>query len=732
MWSAVFVDTVDLNTSCSHSYASVTIAPTCGRDGYTENRCTKCGAPEEGSRKVDEGSALDAHHYVHFAEQYYTKDDNKNWNTGECYVCTVCGFAIEEPDKPREDAEQEERDNYNEQKAIWDNAVATAGHTYEPTGATWSNGSTQVTFSKLECSSVCPDRHKYLDCLLDDEKIAVGISAITVDAEVTDHEGNCEDGVTVVYTAEGVTEEGGYKYKATNKVQQAAGEHTYVSEFTWADNTAEDAEVPYTATADVKCEVCGTVIADDVEANVAYDEENSTASTCGEAGKKVYVATADVKDAEGNVITTVTDMKEVELGLLEHEWDEGKIEWQEATEDEDGKYIAVVTCNNCGETHKADATLEKDEASCVEPGCETEGKDVYQASATVVIDDKEIPVTGTIEETIAALGHDWNKGTITWNQVADEEGYATGEYTATAVIACNRDKCDVSYSKTVDAVKDTEKSIAPTCTEDGLNVWTASITVTDDDGKEIGTVNGSKDATVKPTGHTWDKGIVTTEATCTEDGVKTYTCTVCGETKTEAIAATGHNYENGTCTVCGEKENPFDDVNEDDYFYDAVLWAYEKGITLGTNETHFSPWNNCTRAQVVTFLWRTMGEPTPETTENPFVDVAEDAHYYKAVLWAYENEITLGKDATHFEPDANVTRGQFVTFLHRNEGKPEPETTENPFVDVDENKFYYKAVLWAYENEITLGKDATHFVPENNCTRGQVVTFLYRAYGEEE
>ena len=127
-----------------------------------------------------------------------------------------------------------------------------------------------------------------------------------------------------------------------------------------------------------------------------------------------------------------------------------------------------------------------------------------------------------------------------------------------------------------------------------------------------------------------------------------------------------------------------------------------------------------------------MGEPEPETTENPFVDVTDDAYYYDAVLWAAENGITAGMDETHFAPNEHVTRAQFVSFLHRNEGEPQPETTENPFVDVAEGKYYYNAVLWAYENEITVGKDETHFAPDNKCTRAEVVTFLYRAYGEEE
>ena len=122
-------------------------------------------------------------------------------------------------------------------------------------------------------------------------------------------------------------------------------------------------------------------------------------------------------------------------------------------------------------------------------------------------------------------------------------------------------------------------------------------------------------------------------------------------------------------------------------------------------------------------------EPDSNEPENPFVDVSEDKYYYDAVLWAYENGITYGADETHFCPNETVTRGQFVSFLYRTMGEPE-YTIENPFSDVSETKYYYNAVLWAYENGITEGEDETHFGPENTCTRGQVVTFLHRAYNE--
>ena len=182
----------------------------------------------------------------------------------------------------------------------------------------------------------------------------------------------------------------------------------------------------------------------------------------------------------------------------------------------------------------------------------------------------------------------------------------------------------------------------------------------------------------------------------------------------------------GRIKVINEIPNPFTDVKDDNFFYDAVLWAVSKDVTNGTTATTFSPEETCTRGQVVTFLWRAKGCPEPTKTENPFKDVKETDYFYKAVLWAVENEITNGTSADTFSPAAGCTRGQVVTFLWRAEGKPAPEKTENPFGDVKDSDFYYDAVLWAVEKEITKGTSEKTFSPLDTCTRGQIVTFLYR------
>ena len=176
-----------------------------------------------------------------------------------------------------------------------------------------------------------------------------------------------------------------------------------------------------------------------------------------------------------------------------------------------------------------------------------------------------------------------------------------------------------------------------------------------------------------------------------------------------------------------KEENPFTDVAQGQYYYDSILWAYENGIASGLSENEFAPDAQCTRAQVVIFLWRAKGQPKASLQELPFEDVEKGTYYYDAVAWAYENNIVSGVDGTHFGPDDPVSRGQFVTFLYRTEGKP-GYTSENPFTDVAQWAYYYDAVLWAYENGIASGLSDGIFGAEESCTRGQVVTFLYRAY----
>ena len=193
---------------------------------------------------------------------------------------------------------------------------------------------------------------------------------------------------------------------------------------------------------------------------------------------------------------------------------------------------------------------------------------------------------------------------------------------------------------------------------------------------------------------------------------------------------TGTRQVTGTVAIKIAQTMNFVDVKPTDYFYDSVKWAVNSNITKGTSATTFSPYKTCTRAEIVTFLWRAAGSKTPTITRNPFTDVAPSMgmDYYYAILWASQNGIAAGTSATTFSPNATCTRAQIVTFLWRYSNKPAGYYS-NPFTDVNkaEHAAYYDAILWAVGKGITKGTTATTFSPYGTCTRGEAVTFLYRA-----
>lgn len=204
---------------------------------------------------------------------------------------------------------------------------------------------------------------------------------------------------------------------------------------------------------------------------------------------------------------------------------------------------------------------------------------------------------------------------------------------------------------------------------------------------------------------------------------------------TDVGAVTSYTFKNVTANhtieavfakVEVKPTNPFVDVAEGTYYYDPVLWAVANGITSGVDATHFDPNGTCTRAHAVTFLWRAAGQPEPKTTQMPFKDVKAGSYYEKAVLWAVENKITNGTSTTTFSPDENCTRAQIVTFLWRSVGEPYASDSNNPFTDIASD-YYMDAVFWAVKEGITNGTTPTTFSPNDRCTRAQIVTFIYRA-----
>ncbi len=224
-------------------------------------------------------------------------------------------------------------------------------------------------------------------------------------------------------------------------------------------------------------------------------------------------------------------------------------------------------------------------------------------------------------------------------------------------------------------------------------------------------------------------------ATCTATGLtEGKHCSGCNAVivKQELTPMLAHSYADGKCSVCGAADPnytaplPFKDVSKDSPYADAIGWAYENKITSGRTSDTFGVKEGCTRAEIVAFLYRAVGSPEVSAdVKNPFTDVSESSAHYKAIMWAVENGITKGTTDTTFSPTDTCTRGHIVTFLYRYKGSPAIEA-ENPFTDVKPGSFCYDAVMWAVAYNITYGMTDTTFAPSDTCTRGQAVTFIWR------
>ena len=419
-------------------------------------------------------------------------------------------------------------------------------------------------------------------------------------------------------------------------------------------------------------------------------------------------------------------------------WDEHttcsyeKTTLQEATCTAEG--VDAYVCSVCGDTytetvatvpHVASETITPYEGQ--EATCYTDGLGYKKCTGCNYKVEENLKIAATNE-------HVWAE-TLTQGE--------TSHYYACTTDGCTAKKDEAAHEAADELVVDT----APTCAKEGIGhsvckdcgktleenkpiaatgkhvaadelvVDTAATCGQDGVGHSVCKTCGTtmeENLAIAATGkHSYDKGVVTVQPTTTKEGVKTYTCGVCGDIKTEKIAKT-------------KPAVSFIDVKKSDYFYNAVVWAVEKGVTTGTSKTEFSPEDSCTRAQAVTFLWRAAGSPAPKSSNNPFKDVKKSDYYYKAVLWAVENGITKGTSATAFSPEESCTRGQIVTFLWRAQSGKKVSAT-NPFTDVKSGDYYYNAVLWAVKNDVTTGTSAKAFSPADTCTRGQIVTFLYRA-----
>lgn len=507
-----------------------------------------------------------------------------------------------------------------------------------------------------------------------------------------------------------------------------------------------------------------------------YTCKSNAYQTAWDALESVLTSNSYTYTGSGNYVTGVTDPAGCRLyaGDPAHgEWSgwmytvNGKMPMLDATTYATlDKYLLQANDRidfyyvNCP-TESGDHDWTENTAKRQEPTCTADGSAFYSCSTC----------GGTKTENLPATGHQYGEPAWTW----------IGYESASATFTCAN---DASHEETVAAAVTSAVTKEPTCTEDGLRTYTASVTFGEKNYTD------TKTEGIKATGeHVWDNGVVTTEPTCTAKGVKTYTCTKCSATKTEELNALGHNYETKrteptcekdgkeeeVCSRCGDvrfsrvlpatghsyrwdprtrrtvcencgkildeggntrpiipanpgktdKNFPFTDVSKNDGCYDAVDYLYSKGIMNGTSSTKFSPNGELTRAMVVTILYRAQGEPAVHTSGS-FKDVAAGCYYTEAVEWAAANNIVKGFTDGTFKPDKSVTREQLAAFLSRfaqyNDAKI-IEADGQLSTDAVVSGWARKNVEWAVAEGILTSVQARNAV--QNATRAEVAMAIY-------
>ena len=333
------------------------------------------------------------------------------------------------------------------------------------------------------------------------------------------------------------------------------------------------------------------------------------------------------------------------------------------------------------------------------------GAPTTEGSVTVTCDN-DIAVTKNEDDTYSAV---LPNATKTYTFTASYTGAENGNYS---------DK-DAQCTVTVTRRSSGGSSSDPTYSVTTPSASNGSVTVSPKNASKGDTVT----VTVKP-----ESGYTLETLTVIDSKGKEIQLTDKGEGKYTFTMPAGKVEVKATFMDDNTMLNFFVDVKSGDYYYDAVLWAAKNGITSGTDAVHFSPEQPCTRAQIVTFLWRAAGSPEPKGTAAGMTDVVSGSYYEKAAAWAIENGVTTGTTATTFSPDATCTRAQAVTFLARALNAKASGKAE--FSDVPTDSYFAEAVAWAAANGVTEGVGGGKFAPDNDCTRGQIVTFLFRAYNK--
>lgn len=352
--------------------------------------------------------------------------------------------------------------------------------------------------------------------------------------------------------------------------------------------------------------------------------------------------------------------------------------------------MAEKKCTETGCSEKITETVTTVSEITKNSTCQKEGKKTYTAKFTNPYFTEQ-----TKTEAISKAEHSYTKISYEWSQ---------DKTTCTGTAACAGEGCTEKVTETVTA-KYTEV-VPKTCTTDGLGSMSAAFT------KSYFKTQTNL-IQLEATGHQWGEWKVTKEAKEGVAGEEERQCSECKEVETRSTDPLPVSIT-------------FTDVtDEKSFYYTPVYWAASNGVTTGKPDGSFDPKGDVTRGEMVTFLWRLAGQPETNGAVNKFTDVKSGKYYEKAVLWASNNGIVNGTSETTFEPNAPVTRGQVVAFLYRFAGSQEV-TAKNTFTDVYEGKYYYKAVLWAVENNVTSGVSQKLFAPNDVCNRGQAVTFIYR------
>ena len=446
------------------------------------------------------------------------------------------------------------------------------------------------------------------------------------------------------------------------------------------------------------------------------------------------------------------------------------------------KAACTVCGGEYGELLAHDFTAEIAEAKYLKSGSTCTEKDVYYKSCAAC----GLSSKGTADEATFfsgnVLDHDWG----TWTQNSDEKTHTRicmRDTSHTETKNCHGGTASCTMKAVCEVCKAEYGEKDPEHHAEGCELeWVVTETEHEQKYSLCGKVTIAKEK------HTFGDWTIIQRPTSNRDGEKERICQICQYKETKTIPATGSNYSyytikaaagtggsitpsgnvsvregrdktftitpdkgyavanvkidgksigavksytfenvrrNHTIEVSFARANEFIDVPAGSYFYEAVMWAVENGVTTGVSASRFDPNGVCTRAQAVTFLWRAAGSPAPRSRTVPFTDVPVGSYYYDAVLWAVENGITKGTINTRFSPNDTCTRAQIVAFLWRSEKSPAAGTA-NPFADVKSTAYYADAVLWAVKENITRGTTNTTFSPDADCTRSQIVTFLWR------